>query len=349
MMTPDAIREMINSYRISRILLSSFELDFFTEIGKEGMTPAELSERCRTNLRSTEMMLNALTSLKMLTKNGGRFYNTPDSLRYLDRNSEDYLSGIHHSISLWKSWSTLTEAVRKGSRVAWMEDEKRDQEWLVPFIEAMHDRAKRTAEAVVARLPLEGIRKVLDLGGGPGTYAMEMVKKHPGITACVFDLPGVTTLTQQYIDREGLTERMSTRSGDFMTDDIGSDYDLIFVSAIIHSYSPEENKSLIKKCEQATTPGGYIVIQDYIMDEDSIFPVEGALFAINMLVNTDSGSTYPESEVAGWMSAAGWSDIQRMESAHKTSQMIGRKQSTVSSHREPLPNPFPNGEGPGVG
>ena len=333
MMTPDVIREMFNGYRISRILLSAFELDFFTALGKEGMTAAELSERCGTMIRSTEMMLNALTSLKLLTKNGGKYYNTPESLRYLDRNSEDYLSGIHHSISLWKSWSTLTEAVRKGRRVAWMEDEKQGQEWLVPFIEAMHDRAKRTAEAVTARLPLEGIRTVLDLGGGPGTYAMAMVKRNPGITACVFDLPEVTPLTRQYIDREGLTGRVFTRSGDFMEDDIGSDYDLIFVSAIIHSYSPEDNERLIRKCEQAANPGGTLVIQDYIMDKDRISPVEGALFAINMLVNTDSGSTYTESEVTGWMNAAGWSDIHRVESAHKTSQMIGRKRSAVNSQQ----------------
>lgn len=338
MITPDAIREMFNGYRISRILLSAFELEFFTVLGREGMTSAALSKRCGTHERSTEMMLNALTSLKLLTKIKGKYYNTPESQKYLDRDSEDYLSGIHHSISLWKSWSTLTEAVRKGSKVAWMEDEKQGQDWLVPFIEAMHDRARRTAEAIVSRLPLDGICRVLDLGGGPGTYAMAIVKKNPGITACVFDLPEVTPLTQQYIDREGLTGRVSTHSGDFMNDDIGSGYDLIFVSAIIHSYSPEENISLIRRCEQATNPGGVIVIQDYIMDEDRISPAEGALFAINMLVNTDSGSTYTESEVAGWMSAAGWSDIQRVESANKTSQMVGRKQSAVGSQQSAVNN-----------
>jgi cyclopropane fatty-acyl-phospholipid synthase-like methyltransferase len=326
MMTPDSIREMFNGYRISRILLSAYELDFFTVLATEGMTADQLSDRCGTGVRSTEMMLNALSALKLLIKKEGIFYNTSESLRYLDRNSEDYLSGIHHSISLWKSWSTLTEAVRKGHRVAWMDDEKQGQEWLVPFIEAMHDRARRSARAVVAQLPLTGIHKVLDLGGGPGTYAMEIARQNPHITAFVFDLPEVTPLTEKYIDREGLAGRVRTLSGNFMEDDIGSGYDLIFVSAIIHSYSPEENISLIKKCEQAARPDGVIVIQDYIMDEDRTSPVEGALFAINMLVNTDSGSTYTESEVAGWMRQVGWSDIKLMESANRTAQMVGRKQ-----------------------
>lgn len=140
MKTPDTIREMFNGYRVSRILLSAFELDFFTLLGSNGMTAAQLSNRCGTSERSTEMMLNALCALELLKKREGIFYNTAESLRYLDRNSGDYLSGLHHSISLWRVWSTLTEAVKKGHSVAWADEEKLGTEWLVPFIEAMHDR-----------------------------------------------------------------------------------------------------------------------------------------------------------------------------------------------------------------
>lgn len=329
MKTPDTIREMFNGYRVSRILLSAFELDFFTLLGGNGMTAAQLSNRCGTSERSTEMMLNALCALELLKKREGIFYNTAESLRYLDRNSEDYLSGLHHSISLWRVWSTLTEAVKKGHRVAWADEEKQGTEWLVPFIEAMHDRAKRNASQVVGQLPLGGSRKILDLGGGPGTYAMEIARMYPDITAWVFDLPEVIPLTRQYIDREGLTERVFTLSGDFMQDDIGSGYDMIFVSAIIHSYSPEANRGLIRKCVQALGDRGMLVIQDYIMDEERTSPVDGALFAINMLVNTDAGSTYTEKEVTGWMQDAGLTGIMRIDTANRTVQMVGRKRQEV--------------------
>ncbi len=117
-----------------------------------------------------------------------------------------------------------------------------------------------------------------------------------------------------------------------MQDDLGKDYDLIFLSAIIHSYSPDENRFLIQKCAGALCSKGMIVIQDFIMEDDRIHPVEGALFAINMLVNTEGGSTYTESEVKGWLEEAGLCNIQRMEVASRTVQLIGRK--AVGSWRE---------------
>ncbi len=324
-MTPETIREMISGYRISRILLSAIELDIFTAIGSDGKTSAQVAGFCGTALRSTDMLLHALCALKFLEKKDDVFRNTVTSKQYLDRNSPDYLSGLHHHLSLWQSWTSLTEAVKEGRTVIWMDDDKADQKWLVPFIAAMHDRARMNAPAVVANLRLEGMHKILDLGGGPGTYAMEIVRQNPGIKACVFDLPEVVTLTKKYIADAGLADRVQTQAGDFMQDDIGKDYDLIFISAIIHSYSADENRFLISKCATALNENGMIVIQDFIMDENRIQPVEGALFAINMLVNTVSGTTYTGSEVTGWMEEAGLKEIIRMDVTDRTVQLVGRK------------------------
>ncbi len=324
-LTPEDIRDRISGYRISRILLSALELDIFTAIGSEGKTTAQIAGLCGTASRSTEMLLHALCALNFLDKKGNVFHNTEVSQRYLDRRSQDYLPGLRHHTSLWRSWSSLTEAVRKGRTVIWMNGEKADQQWLGPFISAMHDRARINAPLVVANLRLAGMQKILDLGGGPGTYAMEIVRQNPEITAYVYDLPEVVRLTENYIADAGLTGKVRTIAGNFMQDDLGKDYDLIFLSAIIHSYSPDENRFLIQKCAGALCSKGMIVIQDFIMDDDRIHPVEGALFAINMLVNTAGGSTYTESEVKGWMEEAGLCNIQRMEIASRTVQLMGRK------------------------
>ncbi|HNS18088.1 MAG TPA: methyltransferase [Bacteroidales bacterium] len=329
MLTPETIREMISGYRTSRILLSALELDIFTAIGSNGKTSVQVANSCGTALRSTEMLLHALCALTFLEKKENVFHNTAASHQWLDRNSPDYLSGLHHNTSLWHSWTSLTESVKEGKTVVWKDGEKDNQKWLGPFIAAMHDRARMNAPSVVAHLRLEGMHKVLDLGGGPGTYAMEMVRQNPEINAFVCDLPEVVALTENYIANAGLTGSVRTIAGDFMQDDIGKDYDLIFLSAIIHSYSPDENRFLLKKCADALNRNGMIVIQDFIMDEDRIHPVEGALFAINMLVNTVSGSTYTGSEVTGWLEEAGFGDIERIAVSNRTIQLAGRK--TVDS------------------
>ena len=112
-------------------------------------------------------------------------------------------------------------------------------------------------------------------------------------------------MTEEFIEKEGLSDRIALKSGDFLADDIGSGYDLVFISSIVHIYSPEQNAALLKKAHGAINPGGRAIVKDIIMDEDRTSPLGGALFALNMLVATETGDTYTESEVRQWLSGSG--------------------------------------------
>ncbi|HMK38339.1 MAG TPA: methyltransferase, partial [Bacteroidota bacterium] len=127
-----------------------------------------------------------------------------------------------------------------------------------------------------------------------------------------------------YVEREGLSGSVDTVAGDYLKDDLGKDFDLVFLSAIVHSNSPEENAELILKCARALRPGGAVVVQDFIMDEERVTPLHGALFALNMLVGTASGDTYTEGEVSAWMKGAGLSGVSRQGTPFGTSQIVGR-------------------------
>ena len=165
---------------------------------------------------------------------------------------------------------------------------------------------------------------MLDVGGGSGAYAMAFVRRRKQIIAAVFDLPNVILITKRYIKKEGLLSKVKFITGDYNTDDLGSDYDLIFLSAIIHSNSFEQNRILIQKCAHALRDNGKIVVQDFIMDEARINPPFGAFFALNMLVATDSGDTYTESEVRAWLKEAGFTNIKRKDTKFGTTLIIGR-------------------------
>ena len=157
-------------------------------------------------------------------------------------------------------------------------------------------------------------------------FSFAMINQNPSLKAVVFDLPNVIPITKRYIENEGYKGKVETVSGDYLKDELGEGYDMIFLSAIIHSNSPEENILLIKKCTSALNSKGQIVIMDNIMDEDRVSPYNGALFALNMLVGTDNGDTYTEAEVNSWMSKAGIKEFRRIDTEFENSLIIGKKQ-----------------------
>lgn len=326
MMTSESIRERIYEFQKIRIILSGYELGIFTALANFEKSSMEVARDLKTDPRATDRLMNALTALKFLQKESGAFRNTPESSELLVKGKPGYMAGLMHAVHLWDTWSTLTEAVRKGTSVAARGDiNERGENWLAAFIDAMHYRASRQAPDLVAAIGLGGVTNVLDLGGGSGAFAMAFAAARPAITAVVFDLPSVIPLTRLYIEKANLADRVKTVAGDYTRDDIGKNFDIVFLSAIIHSNGPEENRKLIAKCAGALKGTGRVIIQDHIMDNDRTDPAGGAIFAINMLVGTRSGDTYTEGEVAQWMSGAGLSEIIRKETPFGYSQMSGRK------------------------
>jgi precorrin-6B methylase 2 len=323
---PDAIMQTVTAFQKSRILLTAFELELFTALDGESKTSAEMAEQLGVDKRALDRLMNALCVMELLEKKGDMFSNTPAARKFLVKSSPDFLGGFYHTNNLWDAWSTLTRAVRSGKSVMESKIDDRGEQWLTAFIGAMHYRASRTAPAVVAKLDLTNVSRVLDVGGGSGAFAMAFVKAKKDIKAVVFDLPNVVPLTRGYIEKDGFLGKVDTIVGDYHTDELGKGYDLVFLSAVIHSNSAEQNIKLIQKCAQALNPGGQVVIQDFIMNEERTEPAMGAMFAINMLVGTEAGDTFTEKEVKDWLTKVGFSMIDKVESTMGNSLLIGKKQ-----------------------
>jgi predicted O-methyltransferase YrrM len=323
--TQEDIERMATAFKKSRILLSAFELNLFTVLGARKRTSDEVAEELGTNPRSADRLLNALCALGLIRKDDGYFSNTEAAARFLVKGEEEYMSGLMHTAHLWRTWSTMTDAVKKGGRAMDRSIKEEDPSWTPAFIEAMNYRAVKVAEKLVSRLDLTGVKQVLDVGGGSGAYALAFVQARPDIAATVFDMPGVIPLTKQYIDEAGMADRITTVTGDYHTDDLGTGFDLVFLSAIIHSNSPEQNRALIEKGAKALNPGGRIIIQDFIVNEDRTDPPFGVFFALNMIVGTEAGDTYTESEVETWLMQAGFTGITSTTGFGPTTVITGRK------------------------
>jgi SAM-dependent methyltransferase len=324
-MNPNTIREFAASFQKSRILLSGIELDIFTNINESGTTSNQIANHLHLNERACERLLNALVSLGFLTKKNHLFFNTADSFAFLSKKSSDYSAGLMHLNHLWNTWSNLTQVVKTGKSAHPAEINERGEEWLFAFIDAMHDRAKKQAPQQLANIDLSEVESILDIGGGSGAYSMEFVSKKPEIAAIVFDLPGVVPITKRFINKEGFSDQIKTHPGDYTTDDLPKGFDLVFLSAVIHSNSLEINKELIKKCYNSLNKNGKIVIQDWIMNNDRTQPASGAVFAINMLVGTEAGDCFTDQEATEMLNAAGFKNISRTEFETGLSQIKAQK------------------------
>jgi SAM-dependent methyltransferase len=323
--TAESLMEMARGFQAARVLLSAHELGVFPALAKGRQTSARLAQAIHADLRATDRLLNACVALGLLVKKKDRFSLTPAAAQHLLPGLPGFLGGLSHTSKMYQTWGTMTEAVRKGASVALPPMERRSEKWFVPFIAAMHAFASPQAPAIVAQLDLSGVSKVLDVGGGSGAYAIAFAQAKPDLTATVFDLPRVVPLTQGYLREAGLPERVKTVAGDLHRDPLPRGFDLVFVSAIIHMLSPDDTLNLFRKCAKALKPGGQLVIQDFVMDPSRTNPPHGALFALNMLVATQEGDTYTESEIRSWMNRAGLKFHRRAETATGSTLMIGRK------------------------
>jgi precorrin-6B methylase 2 len=324
--SPVEFMEIVNAFRISKIILTAYELNLFTILKDGPLTSPVVAKAVGANERATDRLMNALVPIGLLKKSGSQFSNTDFSTRYMIKGQSTYLGGIGHLVHQWRTWSTLTEAVKEGTSVAMkLPIGERDDAWLESFIAAMHARGIQQAKEVAAVLDLSQTRRVLDIGGGSGAFTFEFIRENPSISATIFDLPNVIPITRQYISREGFGDSVTTLAGDYLKDKFGYDYDLILVSAVVHINSPEENMLLINKCAEALNPGGQLVILDHIMTDDRTEPAVGAIFALNMLVGTQKGDTYTEKEMKSWMQAAGFKYIRRRDTPQGSNMMIGIK------------------------
>lgn len=322
---PDDFQQAVRGFQASRALLTAVELDVFTAVGA-GARAAEVAAALGTSPRATEMLLDALVALEILRKQDGVYAGTPLSARYLAAGAkDDARAALLHQTHLWARWSTLTECVRQGTAVSYREMGDRGDEWTAAFIAAMHRNAVARAPAVVQAVGMEGARRMLDVGGGSGAYSIAFARASRDLRVEILDLPAVLALARRHVEEAGLQDRIALRAGDLRTDDLGSGHDLVLLSAICHMLGPGANLDLLRRCFAALSPGGRVVIQDFVLQPDRTAPRSAALFSLNMLVGTREGSCYTGDEYGSWLRQAGFDGVRQVAPPGPVGLVIARR------------------------
>jgi len=309
--TEESILELSRGFMASRVLLSGAELDIFTLLAKGALTAEEITAATRTKLRGTVILLDALSALGFLVKKDGRYHTEPAVASMLSAAAPDsILPMVLHMGTVWQNWSQITDIVLgkttpglKTEGGALAKDNRK------AFIGAMHVVASKAAPEIVAAINPGRARRLLDVGGGSGTYTLAMLSAVPEMKATLFDLPPVIEMARDRVQAAAMLDRVELVAGDFYQDELPAGNDLALLSAIIHQNSYAQNEILYGKIYRALDSGGRIVVRDHVMAADRTQPLEGALFAVNMLAGTQGGRTYTFDEIKAGLTAVGFTRI----------------------------------------
>jgi SAM-dependent methyltransferase len=330
-MTVENIMPDVKGFMKSRVILTAAELDLFTMLDRQPSTARELADTEGIDPRATTRVLDCLVALDFLKKKGDTYSVTEKGARLSSRHPETLLPMVCHMNDIWKNWSTLTDTVRAGVNRRLKPGTSFSDEEMKAFIGAMHSGGLRLSQSIADAYDTGRFNRLLDIGGASGTYTMAFLRNNPRLRAVIFDLKDVVPLSRERIRGAGFSERVDFAIGDFYKDELPGGCDLALLSAIIHQNSASENLALYRKVYRALEPGGVLLIRDHIMDESRTEPPEGALFAINMLVNTRGGDTYTFREASDALKKAGFGNIVLLRT--------GRKMDCLIEARKPAQKP----------
>lgn len=307
--TFDDLRAAITAYRLPRVLIAALELNLFTAIGTDAWTIPDLARDMKVSERGLAILCRNLAMAGVLKKQGETYTNSRLGATTLNAQHPAYRGEYLQLImSHWADWGRLLESVKSGLPLD--HDEPEEPDYRRRFTWAMHHRTLETAPKIAAQINLRGARTLLDLGGGPGTYAMAFLATNPTLLATVCDRPVALDVAKEIASTHKAGARLSYLPLDVMTEDIPGTYDVIWYSNVLHIYSPKDNQSLFRRALVSLNPGGRLLIQDaFLHDREGLFPEEASLFAVSMLLFTERGNTYSAAETRAWLTDAGFERI----------------------------------------
>jgi len=304
---PSPLIQLSTAYWGSEVLLTANRLGLFALLDGEHLSTAVVARRLGTQERPTALMLKACVALGLLEYHDDHYSNSPLAAAYLVPGHPGFLgNAIRYSDNMYRPWGDLEQALRDdqptlpaATYLGGDAGQTRD------FVYAMHDRALGIGQAMVGLLDLSDRRRLLDVGGGPGTYSVLLTRRYPELRARVMDLPDILAVSTGIISDMGAAGAVDTYPGDYSNSEFPGGNDVVLISGVFHRESVAGCRDLIRKAVGALEPGGLLVVSDVFTDSGGTSPPFATLFGLNMLLSAPDGGVHADADVAGWMADAG--------------------------------------------
>ncbi|HTL28464.1 MAG TPA: methyltransferase [Tepidisphaeraceae bacterium] len=335
---PTPILQTAFGFWNSKILLTAVEMGLFTKLGKESLTANQLGEKLGLHPRGTLDFFDALVAMKFLARDGdgpeGKYRNTPEGSQFLDEKSPRYIGGILTMCNarLFKYWHDLPEGLRTGKSQNEEKHEGKqifealyaDPAGLEQFMGAMTGLSRINFEAFAEKFNFKPFKTMCDVGGATGLLAIEVAKRHPHLRCISFDLPPVEPIAKKSIAAAGVSDRVSTASGDFFKDPLPK-ADLITMGMILHDWNLEKKMHLIRAVYDALPSGGAFVVIEALIDDARRENAFGLMMSLNMLIEFGDAFDYSGADFRKWCSEVGFKRFETLHLAGPHSAAIAFK------------------------
>ena len=305
------IVDLASAFYGSAVLFAALDVGVFkalADLGGSGDLTA-LAHETGASPRGLRLLLDACVAEGLLGKQEDTYFNTEaGKMALVPGGPADLSKAVRYNQDVYPAWGRLADLVRTGEPVESPQLHLGDDpERTRRFALSMRGRALAIGRGVVPMLDFEGCTKLLDLAGGPGTYAELIAKANPEISVVTVDVPAVSAVARDCVAEAGLSDRIECRAGDYHTDEYEAEaYDAVTIFGALHQESPEQICDILTRANRALKPGGRIFILDMMTDRTHTAPAFSALFAVNMALTTQNGWVFSDEELKSWLTMTGF-------------------------------------------
>ena len=317
--------ELARGFQSSTILLTACKFGVFAAIGRSAKSAGELAKELELDERALEIVLLALAADDILISSNSAFRVSPKVAPFLlPDGAQTQESIMNHNYNCMLRWAQLGDVLRTGEPIPFACGE-RSPDQLRDFICGMANISRISSVECTEKFDFSSYRRLLDVGGGPGTSSIVFAQNNPQLRCVVFDLEGPIAIAREEIDKAGIGDRVETRVGDYYQNDLGEGFDLVYISNIIHAIGPADTKMLCAKAHDALDDGGTLIIKDFFLEDDRFTPAFAARFSVNMLVGTERGKSYTLTETKEILSEIGFGNFEKIDVAAASGLLIAKK------------------------
>lgn len=318
--TPERLMQMAWGHAAPLSIEAGIRLGIFDTLDGNSKTLDQIASDTKCSPRGLSILLDLLVGFGLLAKSSQNSYAlTPESDAFLVSTKPGFQGGIYKHISqqLMPKWLNLTEIVRTGKPAENVSGESDGAAFFEKFVEDIFPMSYAAARALADGLGVASADRpvsVLDLATGSGVWGIALAQASPKVQVLAVDWPNVLQVTKRVASKFGVEDRFTYAPGDLLKADFGAGHQIATLGHILHSEGEKRGILLLEKTFKALAPGGTIAIAEFLVNEDRTGPLNGLIFAMNMLVNTADGNTYSFEEIRGWLEKSGFQNVRKMDS-----------------------------------
>jgi len=304
---PSGLFETYFAFMAARVVMAATSLGVFEALAQRPDDATGLARRLNLDPAGAEVLLLALRAQDYVEECDGRLHNSAQTERFLLRAAPEslteWIGGFNYD--MWEHFGHLEEVVRSGTPIGLHEREVDDPYW-ERYLRGLFEISRLQAEVVARLIPTERPRRMLDLAGGHGGFAMALCRRHVDLSATVVELEGAARIGRRIVAEQGMAERVAFAEGDLFEHDVGTGHDIATAHNIAHHFGPERNVELLRRARAALRPGGTMAVLELERPEagrrgSPIGTLTGVLFFI-----TSAARTYTGRELAAFFAEAGF-------------------------------------------